>query len=243
MRVSEILERRDVRLLLPAFAASLAVHVGGVLLALAGLGAAPVAPAGRADEPLAVRIVDVSPAPASVVAVSQPLAPATVPDQAAVTDATKEDSLKEPKTRSTVGRAVGSGIAADARGSVTIVPNQAYARIGEELDKRAHSEFEVEVQKPVRLEKAATPAYPRQALERGIEGSIVAWIVVRRDGEVDEVQVEDDASVFKDAVVAAARESRYSPAENRGHTIPHYIMLEYQFRIRSRNPTVAAAPQ
>jgi TonB family protein len=242
MRVPVILDPRYARLL-PAFGASLAIHVAVLLLTISALGAALAAPADGTRGALDVRIVDASPpAPAEVLAVPAD-APSSIPVPVAGVEAVehKETTVSAAPVTPVVpdrGRAVGPA----PIGTVTVTPNDIYALLGEELDKRAHAEFPSEVDKPVQLTSSASVEYPKPALAQRIEESIVAWIVVSAEGEVEEVQIENDASEFKDAVVAAARQSRYSPAENKGERIRHYIMLEYRFRIDAPPSAIATTP-
>jgi TonB family protein len=216
-----------------------------MLFAVSPFGGAASLAGADTGRPLDVRIVEaLSNASEEVVATSvpSPLQVRSGTPEHVATAAVRHDAAP---AKSAVARIASEGHGSKQgpalEGRVDIAYSSVYARLGEEVDRRAHAEFDVEIDRPVQLEAMPIIPYPPAALARGVEESLLAWIVVDPEGKVEEVQVENDTSEFKDAVLTAARQSIFQPAQNHGQKIRHYIMIEYRFRLGAWKPPVAAA--
>jgi TonB family protein len=77
------------------------------------------------------------------------------------------------------------------------------------------------------------PSYPRSARENSIEGVVVIRAIVRKDGQVDEVEVLRDLPYgLGDAAKAAVKQWRFTPATYNGAPIDVYYTVTVKFRLR-----------
>jgi TonB family protein len=116
-------------------------------------------------------------------------------------------------------------------GHVEVSTTSTLARLGEALSGRSLSEFEPEVEKPVRPASSLALDYPPAALEAQREGSVLAWVHVATDGSVKEVEIVEGEPEFADSVRDSLMKARFLPAEVDGHAVENYIILQFDFRI------------
>lgn len=85
------------------------------------------------------------------------------------------------------------------------------------------------VKEPKLLHFVQAP-YPPEAEAAGLEGTVLLLIDIDEEGKVTDVQVEKSAGHgFDEAAVAAARQFRFSPAEDAQGPVPVEIEFEYGF--------------
>jgi protein TonB len=76
------------------------------------------------------------------------------------------------------------------------------------------------------------PAYPDRALDRGLEGTVVAVISIDTNGTVTNVAIEKSAGADLDnAVLKAARQTRFQPPVREGRKVPARFRRPYDFRL------------
>jgi TonB family protein len=86
----------------------------------------------------------------------------------------------------------------------------------------------------------ATPAYPADAMARGLSGEVTLELDVGDDGRVLDARVAAPAGEgFDEAALEAARRLRFSPAEIDGK--PAAVTIEYRFRFDAPPPAAPVA--
>ena len=94
-----------------------------------------------------------------------------------------------------------------------------------------------------RLERAATPTYPKSAQEAGLEGTVFLSALINDRGEVESssvlpTSVEDPA--LRNAAKEAVHGYRYAPAEKDGVKVKVYLEIPVGFKLE--RPVAAAPP-
>lgn len=223
-----------------ALAASLAVHVS-TLAALVGVDGGPRAAARDAATSLPavlqVRLV----APATVASPEPSLsgpAPAALAALAPPVEISHDDG-RPTKPSPALG---GSGERSPVGWRPRVVVNDrvARARFGEALDGEALSGFAAEIDAPPVVPEHIEVAYPRAALAARKEGAVLVWAVIDDRGAVDSVHVVEGDPDFAAAVEEALPRTRFVPARNLGANVPHYVTLEFEFRLDAAAGTVTA---
>ena len=87
---------------------------------------------------------------------------------------------------------------------------------------------------PASLSSAISPAYPRQARQRGESGDVVLEILVGKDGRAISVSVASSSGWrdLDDAAVAAARKARFNPAKSGGEPAESLVRLPLSFVLK-----------
>jgi protein TonB len=74
------------------------------------------------------------------------------------------------------------------------------------------------------------PEYPARALDRGLEGTVVALITIDTNGTVTHVAIEKSAGAdFDGAVLQAARQTRFQPPVRNGRKVPARFRRPFEF--------------
>jgi protein TonB len=90
----------------------------------------------------------------------------------------------------------------------------------------------VMMDQPPRILKGEPPEYPARALDRGLEGTVVALITIDTNGIVTDVSVEKSAGVdFDRTVMESARKTRFQPPVRNGRRMPARFRRPYEFRL------------
>jgi TonB family protein len=121
-------------------------------------------------------------------------------------------------------------------GRVDMAPYDALGRLPETLVLRSLAEFPVEVEAPVRVATTIDVAYPEASLQAHREGTVLAWIVVDENGQVEEISLPEGDEEFAEAVQAALLGAKFLAAEDLGHPVRHFTMLQFSFRIAPAQP-------
>jgi protein TonB len=83
--------------------------------------------------------------------------------------------------------------------------------------------------------KNPKPAYPTQARKRGMEGRVILRVVVRADGGVKSVELQQSSGY--DILDRAARITvvrwRFAPATRGGHVVDGEVLIPFDFRLTS----------
>ncbi len=238
----------------PAFAASLLVHAAIViaLLSWVSLGdrsasADPLA--------LAVRLVgEPQPAPPVPVAVSAPeQAAAERPDEGAALAIASVAPVEA--SRITPAQPAASAVLVPPPPAMASAPPASAVPLGSvdvrlqnqslltglpnDLANRTTTEFPVEVARLVRMPSKPVVAYPPEALKAQRQGSVLAWVTVEANGDVEEIIIVDGDLEFANAVETALAGTRFEPAADRSGPIRFYTMLRFDFA--GGSPGAAAA--
>ncbi len=222
-----------------AVAASAAVHVGLFAAPFAGFGMG----SGRFAEPsppLHVALEQEHEATTAVESESEFLSmpgPREAPPPPVVVARAAERVLAPPTQPS-----ARAGVPLDI--PVEAEPVIAITRIGDELLKRTMEEFPVEIGWPVRIHGKIRARYPPAALEAGREDTVIVWVVVDAQANVEEIQVVEGAEEFVDAAIDAVKAAQFHPAALDGVGISFPIALEFRFALGTSNPqrkTITAA--
>ena len=95
--------------------------------------------------------------------------------------------------------------------------------------------FEAEaVDQPPREISTPSPSYPRRALRRGIEGSVVVRLLIDRSGRVEDARVVqvDGPNRFGEAVMEVVQRWRFEPARHRGQRVRVWGVKTVRFELR-----------
>lgn len=117
------------------------------------------------------------------------------------------------------------------------------SRLGDLLG-RQQTEFPAELSFPVRVNGQIRVRYPAAAIAQGMEGDVVAWVVVDPVGIVEKIEFAEGDALFQDAVSEAIRNALFYPAAIAGKGVSFPIALVFHFALdgSSATPSVAAAP-
>jgi len=88
---------------------------------------------------------------------------------------------------------------------------------------------------PVAVEKT-DPKYPQDAIKENIEGEVVLYAIIRKDGSVDSIQVVQrlDPELDKNAIEALAK-WKFRPGSRDGAPVDLEAVVRIPFRYRNRN--------
>ena len=76
------------------------------------------------------------------------------------------------------------------------------------------------------------PAYPQEALDTGLEGTVTARVTIDRCGEVAHAEiVESSATVFEQPVLTALQLTAFHPARAGTLFIASRLLIPYEFRL------------
>lgn len=83
-----------------------------------------------------------------------------------------------------------------------------------------------------RILKGDPPEYPARALDRGLEGSVIAVITIDTSGNVTQVDIEQGAGPdFDQAVKKVAAATRFQPPVRNGRKVPARFRAPFEFRL------------
>lgn len=113
---------------------------------------------------------------------------------------------------------------------------------GNTLMKEAEPEFAppppplppapVQIDQPPRILEGKPPEYPERALDRGLEGTVVALITIDTTGAVTNVRVEKSAGPdFDRCTLESARQTRFMPPVRNGRRVAASFRRPYEFKL------------
>jgi TonB family protein len=82
------------------------------------------------------------------------------------------------------------------------------------------------------VEHRHPPRYPRQAIQRMAQGTVVVQLLVLEDGSVTEVHAVRGNAPFVQAAVEAVSKHRYKPAKRKGRPVPFAHLLYITFKLK-----------
>src|SRR5215472_14391292 len=130
----------------------------------------------------------------------------------------RETQEAPPTAAGTVGGVVGGvpggviggvsgGVLGDLLGSTHGVPSLANAPVPTPAKRVRLAQRVAEVN----LIHDVAPTYPPEAGRARIEGAVVLWAVIGKDGSVQDVRIESGVPVLAQAAIAAVKQWRYKP--------------------------------
>jgi TonB family protein len=94
---------------------------------------------------------------------------------------------------------------------------------------------------PPRVLKEVKPAYPADALQSGIAGTVELECVVKADGTVGEIKVLKPLEPSLDeAAIAALRQWQFAPGTKDGKPLDTAVTIEMSFTVRPRGPKLGS---
>ena len=121
-----------------------------------------------------------------------------------------------------------SSLALDDEALVPAEEVTSLSRLGDLLD-RTINDYPREVQAPVRIAGHLDARYPPEARAQGVEGDVVAWVLVDPSANVEEIQIVEGDAIFHDAVIEAIRHGIFKPAFDAGQGLHYPIGLTFHF--------------
>lgn len=93
------------------------------------------------------------------------------------------------------------------------------------------SEGAVTITPPKQL-STEDPEYRRDARRAKVQGRVVLWLVVTKQGTTDAIQIVKPVGAGLDeAAVAAVSEWKFEPATRNGQPVPLHVDVEVNFRL------------
>ncbi|WP_052360227.1 energy transducer TonB [Solidesulfovibrio alcoholivorans] len=85
-----------------------------------------------------------------------------------------------------------------------------------------------------RIMRQVEPAYPADARRHGIEGRVVARLLVTADGGVNRISIVSakPPQIFEQAVISALEKWRFHPARYKGREVATWVMLPIRFDLK-----------
>ncbi len=76
------------------------------------------------------------------------------------------------------------------------------------------------------------PAYPELARKAGIEGMVVAKVLIDTKGNVEKVEVVKSHPMLDEAAVAAAKQFKFKPGKQRDRYVKVWMTIPFTFRLK-----------
>jgi protein TonB len=76
------------------------------------------------------------------------------------------------------------------------------------------------------------PSYPQEALERGIHGQVVVFVVIDKDGSPKRLRVQQGHPLLADAALEAIKQWRWEPFKLNGKAVPVDTTVTVNFEKR-----------
>lgn len=106
---------------------------------------------------------------------------------------------------------------------------------GKEKSPEQANPPELEPHQAVILDQALPPEYPTEALQRKLEGCVLASVTVGPTGEVVDVRIlqSDHPGIFDQSVIESQRAARYLPAQKDGEAVESRVLTVAAFVLDS----------
>lgn len=103
--------------------------------------------------------------------------------------------------------------------------------VGPVHDLPAYDEFRAYDTKPDFI-RHVKPDYPQMARTAGIEGTVIAQLLIGTNGTVLDVRIVSGPEILHESVRAAAMASLFSPALQRDKPVAVWVAVPYHFMLR-----------
>ncbi len=79
------------------------------------------------------------------------------------------------------------------------------------------------------------PEYPKEALEKGLEGKVLVEAVIDENGNVIDARIKySDNEIFNEAALAAMRKMKFKPAKRNGRPVKVRVIQPFTFKLKDR---------
>ena len=79
------------------------------------------------------------------------------------------------------------------------------------------------------------PEYPKEALDKGIEGKVLVEAVIDENGNVIDARIKySDNEIFNEAALAAMRKMKFKPAKRNGKPVKVRVIQPFTFKLKDR---------
>lgn len=87
--------------------------------------------------------------------------------------------------------------------------------------------------------------YPKYALDKEIEGNVIASILINENGEAEEIKIlSSDNPVFNDATKDAIKSyGKFTPAEKDNKTVKSWVSIPFNYKLNKKIEEVEATEQ
>ncbi len=92
-------------------------------------------------------------------------------------------------------------------------------------------EFFAVSEKPVLIHKEK-PVYPDLARKAGIEGIVVVWVTIGKDGSVENAKIYKSLPMLDEAALAAAKKCKFKPAKQRDKFVRVKMTIPFHFKLK-----------
>lgn len=167
-----------------------------------------------------------SPAPAPRVAPAAASAPATTGGPSWPWAGTPVDVTAPPSM---------SGSAMVAAG-VDFYETRSLVRLGESIERRIRAGFDRDPERQITLKPDVVIGYPLDALEAGVEGTVLVWFVVNTEGEVVEREAVDGPPELAEWTLARLPRLVDKPAYVNRKPVASWMALEVVFSREAAAP-------
>jgi TonB family protein len=92
----------------------------------------------------------------------------------------------------------------------------------------------IDVETPPKVKESATPVYPREARDGGIEGDVWVKVLVNKDGRVEQAFIMKDSGLnvgFENAALQGAVDTTWEPALVEGKPVALWVAYEIAFKL------------
>lgn len=112
-------------------------------------------------------------------------------------------------------------------------PVAAPSRDGEERPRFIAYDTPPRLLNPAVIRKLLSRTYPSALREARVEGRVILWIFIDRQGEVQTVQVQQSSGypAMDDVAIEVGYEMEFSPAKNRDKTTPVWVQQAIVFEV------------
>jgi TonB family protein len=89
---------------------------------------------------------------------------------------------------------------------------------------------------PPHIVKKVEPVYPREAREKGIEGTVELHAILAKDGTVKKLDIISGPPIFTQAALDAAGQWQYSQTVLNGEPVEVDTKITVDFRLKKKTP-------
>jgi protein TonB len=119
-------------------------------------------------------------------------------------------------------------------GPIPITSSSALPATGDPTQRPSFIPYDVppKLENPSEIQRLLERVYPSQLREAGIEGTVILWIFVEKQGDVHKTEVKESSGyeVMDEAALSTAEKMRFTPAMNRDKATPVWLAQPITFR-------------
>jgi protein TonB len=119
-------------------------------------------------------------------------------------------------------------------GPIPITSSSALPATGDPTQRPSFIPYDVppKLENPSEIQRLLERVYPSQLRDAGIEGTVILWIFVDKQGAVQKTEVKESSGyeVMDEAALSTAEKMRFTPAMNRDKATPVWLAQPITFR-------------